>query len=241
MTRLLEREERHGGRCRCGLLCTAFAACLGMSTGAAAQGPVVDSDSASSGSLPGQDDSAAFLLAGKLGGIASFNGLDPFVQGGLELGWVFGGTGRSLAALLQVEYSAPPASGEQTEEDFDPARVPGGMYGWELVQKELVFQPTFMYRLTALSDSITPYGGIGPRLYLLQSVVSGRAGDETIGETRESSTKFGLGIPLGAELALGPGGLFAEFLLQWAPLDHDTTGDTHLGGASLFLGYRALL
>ena len=32
----------------------------------------------------------------------------------IELGWVFGDTGRSVVGLLQVEYSAPPASGEVT-------------------------------------------------------------------------------------------------------------------------------
>lgn len=189
----------------------------------------------------GVDDSGALLLAGKVGGIASFNGLDPFVQAGLELGWVFGDTDHSIAGFLQVEYSAPPASGEGSEDQFDPSRVPDGAYEWELVQKELVFQPTFLYRLTGLTDSITPYVGIGPRIYLLETVVRGAAGGETIGDTKERSTKFGAGLPLGVELALGPGGLFAELLLQWAPFDHETTGETHLGGSSLFVGYRALL
>lgn len=189
----------------------------------------------------GDDAGGAFLLAGKIGGIASFNGLDPFLQGGIELGWVFAGTDRSIAALLQVEYSAPPASGSVTEEGFDPPRVADGSYDWELVQKELVFQPTFLYRLTGIHDSLTPYAGIGPRIYLLESVVRGNAGGETIGDTTEQSTKLGLGVPLGAELALGPGGLLAELLFQWAPFEHDTTGDTHLGGLSLLLGYRALL
>jgi hypothetical protein len=193
------------------------------------------------GDDPGEGDSGAFLLAGKVGGIASFNGLDPFVQGGLELGWVFAGTHRSIGAMLQVEYSAPPADGEVTEEGFDPPRVPDSMYKWEMVQKQLVFQPTFLYRFTSLEGSITPYAGIGPRIYLLETVVRGSSGGETIGDTFERSTKFGVGVPLGAELALGPGGVFAELLLQWGPFDHETTGDTHLGGGSLLLGYRALL
>lgn len=190
--------------------------------------------------VPGEAPSGGLLLAGKIGGIASFNGLDPFIVGGLEAGWIFGALNRGLAAFLQVEYSAPPASGSVTE-DFDPARVPGGAYSWELVQKQFVFQPTFMYRLTGISDTITPYAGIGPRLYLLETVVRGKADDQPIGDTFERSTKFGLGVPLGAELSLGPGGLFAEVLLQWGPLKHETTGKTHLGSGSLFLGYRLLL
>ncbi|MDD9944310.1 MAG: hypothetical protein OXU20_24920 [Myxococcales bacterium] len=189
----------------------------------------------------GSDDGGAFLAAGKVGGIASFNGLDPFVQVGVELGWLFGGTNRQIAAMLQVEYAVPPASGQVTEDGFDPERVPGGSYKWELTQKELVFQPTFMYRLTFLSDTIIPYAGIGPRLYLLETVVNADANGERIGDTFERSTKFGVGVPLGAELALGPGGLFAELLFQWGPFKHDTTGETHLAGGTFFLGYRALL
>lgn len=188
----------------------------------------------------GDDDSSAFLAAGKVGGIASFNGLGPFVHAGVELGWVFGGTGRSIVAMLDVSYTAPSTDGKASE-DFAPERIPGGKYEWELVQKQLVLQPTFLYRLTSVSESVTPYAGIGPRVYLLESVTRGSSGGRKFADTTEQSTKFGFGVPLGVELALGPGGLFAEVLLQWAPLDHTITGDTHLGGATLFLGYRALL
>ncbi|MDH5672610.1 MAG: hypothetical protein OEZ06_10705 [Myxococcales bacterium] len=234
-----------------------FSAMLLLASGVSAQESAsMEADLSSAELEPsgGEDNSSAFLLAGKVGGIASFNGLDPFVHGGIELGWVFGGTGRSMAALLQVEYAVPPAAGSVTEEglggDADaglPPRVPDETYKWKIVQKELVFQPTFMYRLTGISGSITPYAGIGPRIYLLESVVWGTAGDkdgsgtQPIGDTYERSTKWGLGVPLGAELALGPGGLFAELLFQWGPFEHETTGKTHLGGGSLFLGYRALL
>jgi opacity protein-like surface antigen len=184
----------------------------------------------------GRSDAGAFLAAGKIGGIASFNGLSPFVIGGLELGYVFPGTKRTMGALLDVTYTAPNSDGSASD-----ARVPSESYKWELRQKELVFQPTFLYRLTSVSDKITPYAGIGPRIYLLQSVTRGSAGGATFQDSTEKSTKFGFGIPLGAELALGPGGLFAEFLFQWGPLTHKTTGDTSLASGSLFVGYRALL
>jgi hypothetical protein len=186
------------------------------------------------------DDSGAILLAGKVGGIASFNGLKPFVHGGLDIGYVFGGLNRTIGVYLGMEYTAPSSSGTQAEEDT-PHRIADGTYDWELRQKELVFQPTFLYRFTWLTDAVVPFAGIGPRMYLLESVVRGSAGGETILDTRETSTKFGFGIPLGAEIPLGPGGLMAEFLFQWGPFDHRATGDTHLGATSLFLGYRALL
>jgi hypothetical protein len=99
--------------------------------------------------------------------------------------------------------------------------------------------------LTAIAPAGTPVGvydaGIGPRMYFLESVVRGDAGGEPFQDTAERSMKFGFGVPLGAEYELGPGGIFAEFLLQWAPVDHTTTGDTHLGGSSLYLGYRVAI
>lgn len=185
------------------------------------------------------DSGGAFLAAGKVGGIFSFNGLNPFVTGGVELGYVFSALDRGIGALIAVDYTAPKTDGKVTE-DFDPARIPGGAYDWEIRQKILTVQPTFLYRMTFISDSITPYVGVGPRIYFLQSVVRGSAGDQKFADTTEQSTKFGIGGPLGAEFALGPGGIIAEVLLQWAPIDHRATGTTNLGGATLNVGYRAL-
>lgn len=176
-----------------------------------------------------------FLLAGKVGGIASFNGLSPFVAGGIEIGYVL--SGGNIALLLDTTYTAPKTDGEVTTD----TRVPGSTYTWEIRQKQLVFQPTFAYRFTMLSDKVTPYAGIGPRIYLIEDVTRGKSGGEVIKDSFERSTKLGFGIPLGAEIVLGPGGLFAEFLFQWGPQKHDTTGDTNLGSGSLFLGYRAIL
>jgi hypothetical protein len=185
-------------------------------------------------------ETGVVLLGAKVGGIASFNGLDPFVHGALEVGYVFPTLNRGLGAYLQVEYSAPGTNGK-VNENFDHDRVPSGSYSWHITQQELVFAPTFLYRLTSLSSTITPYVGIGPRIYLLKNTTRGKASGVTIDETTEQSTKWGLGLPLGAELALGPGKLIAELMFQWGPLKHTLTGDTNLGGASLSVGYRLLL
>lgn len=209
---------------------------------AAAEGAAVDA-SVLPGAGGGTESGGpgALLLAGKVGGLASFNGLSPFPHFGIEVGYRFPALGGRLAAVLAAEYTAPSASGEQTEA-FAPERIPGaGTYSWELRQKELVLQPTFVYRLTGLAPRLTPYAGIGPRFYFLESVVRGKAGAQSFQDTPERSLKLGFGVPLGAELELGPGGLFAELLPHWAPMKHTTTGDSHLGGSSLFVGYRAAL
>ena len=181
------------------------------------------------------DAAGALLLAGKVGSIVPLNGLDPFVSGGVEVGWIFAGTQQRIAALLDVTYTAPHASGSA----FDD-RLSGGEFGWKMVHKELIVQPTFLYRLTGLGP-LVPFAGLGPRIYFLETVGEGSAAGTKFQESNEQSTKFGVGLPFGAEYALGPGGLMAEMLLEWAPIDHRITGDASLLAASLFVGYRARL
>ena len=83
--------------------------------------------------------------------------------------------------------------------------------------------------------------GIGPRVYFLESVARGNAGGHSFQDTPERSTKLGFGVPLGAEFQIGPGGLFGELFPHWAALKHATTGNSHLGGMSVLVGYRAAL
>jgi hypothetical protein len=195
----------------------------------------VSTSSPSGGKKAADDDSSAFLAAGKVGAIVPFNGLDPFVAGGVELGWVFAGTNRRIAGLLDVTYTAPHASGSQSD-----SRLASGSFDWDVRQKELVLQPTFLYRLTGKS-AFVPFVGIGPRIYFLETVGKGNSGGSALQETYEKSTKLGVGLPLGAEYQLGPGGLFAEALFEWGPLDHRITGDSSLLAMNVLLGYRALL
>ncbi|MDH5672436.1 MAG: hypothetical protein OEZ06_09830 [Myxococcales bacterium] len=190
------------------------------------------------------DDSSggAFLLAGKVGGGVPFNNLDLDIAGALEIGYLFSRTGHSLGVLIDVSYFVPQSEGQNLDTRLtDVSAMGDGGYGWHAWQKELSIQPTLLYRLAMLSKSVVPYVGIGPRVYLLETVVDGKAGDESFPISREVSTKFGFGVPLGAEVTLGPGGVIAELLFQWGPLKHDITGNTHLASATLWVGYRALL
>lgn len=187
-----------------------------------------------------EKDDWGILLAGKAGGVLPFSDLGLMAAGAIELGFVFGGTGRSIVALLDISYTAPSAEGNAEDSRLQP---PGdsGDYSWTLTQKQLTLQPTFVYRFTDLVEPFVPYAGIGPRLYLLESVIEGTAGDSKLPESVEQSTSFGFGIPLGCEFELGPGGLFVELLFQWGPLAHKITGDSHLGSSTVWLGYRAIL
>jgi hypothetical protein len=174
----------------------------------------------------------AFLADLKVGGVVSFGGLDPDLRPALGLGYLFPWLDRGIAAQLQVDYAAFNAKGS----DPDP-RVGGGSYTWDLTEQTLAIFPWAMYRFTKLGR-VVPFAGVGPRVYLLRSVVKGTTAGGAVPETREQSTELGLGVPLGAEFRLGPGALLGEFLLEYGPLDHKATGSSNTGGVTLFLGYR---
>lgn len=178
----------------------------------------------------------AVLLGGKVGGIIPFGGLSPFVSGGIEAGYVFPWLNRSFAAALDVDYTAPKSDGSQN----DVRLIDGGKYDWKISQRQLAIMPVVMYRLTSLGK-LVPYIGIGPRFLFLRSTVQGTAGSATISETKEQSTQYGVGVPLGVEYALGPGALLGEVLLQYGGINRIATGDTNTGAVNIFLGYRFLL
>jgi len=195
---------------------------------------------ASAQDLPAPEPAAkpergAIVAGGKFGGVASFNGLGPFVNGALEVGYILPFLNRGIGIYADVAYTVPRTSGEGS----DP-RVPGGAYSWTLTQKQLTVMPMVVYRMTRFGK-LVPYVGIGPRLYLMESVTEGSAGGQVILETKERSTKVGVGIPIGVDYKIGPGAVLAELLFEIAPLDHTLTGDTSTAATSLALGYRLML
>jgi len=149
--------------------------------------------------------------------------------------------GGLCCALLARQASAE--DGGSADASLSLARDGAGGVGGALLLASKVdgLASSFFYRLPSLVTRLTPYAGIGLRIYFLESVVRGTAGGQSFQDTPERSTKLGFGVPLGAEFQIGPGGLFGELYPQWAPLKHATTGNSHLGGMSLFVGYRAAL
>ena len=184
---------------------------------------------------PAASDRGAFVAGAKVGLAIPFDGLGPMASGIVEVGYVLPFLERSFGILVDVGYTVPLKSGSQVQ---DP-RV-DAPYGWKLTQKELTIWPAVYYRLTMLGR-VVPYVGIGPRVYLHQSVVEGNVGAQTILQTKEQSTKVGLGAPLGVGVTLGPGELTGEFLFEWGKLDHTATGSSSSLGGNVQLGYRFLL
>ncbi len=174
---------------------------------------------------------AGVLASLKIGGIVPFNGLSPFVAFGVEVGYALPALDHRLAIVLDVDYTQPTKTG--TEMD---TRVTGGTYTWKLTEQELAIMPVLEYRFVGMKP-VVPYAGVGPRVLLAKSTVRDN-GMPAIGETREQSTRLGVGIPLGAELHVGPGYGVGEVLLQYGTLNHTATGDVNTGAASLSVGYR---
>ena len=185
-------------------------------------------------SSPALADEPTGLVSAKLGGIVPFDGLSPFVAVGLEVGVVTPAAGHRLAIVLDADYTQPTRTGSEA----DP-RVMGGSYTWKLTEQEFAIMPALIYRLTGVLPALVPYGGIGPRILFARSTVRDN-GAPAIMETQEQSTRIGVGIPLGAELPLGPGRAVGELLLQYGTLDHTATGDANTGAVSVAVGYRVL-
>jgi opacity protein-like surface antigen len=201
---------------------------------------------------PASSDRGAFVIGAKIGGLfaepftncnagmgGSCTGLGASFLADVEVGYVLPYLNRSFGILLDVGYTQPTASGDQTDPRIDVAK---NAYHWDLTQRELLLGLTVLYRMTFIRDGrIAPYIGIGPRLWLLQTSVNGTAGASTISESTEQSTKVGLSVPIGVDFALGPGRFFGEFQVLWAPIDHRTTGDASVGALTIEAGYRFFL
>ena len=169
------------------------------------------------------------VIGAKLGGIVPFDGLSPYVAVGVEAGFRFG----RVVIALAVDYTQP----DRTGIAMDP-RVAGGTYTWKLVEQELAIMPVAWYRGTG--PGIVPYAGIGPRVMIVRSTTRDN-GTPAIASTSETSTTIGVGVPLGAELPLGPGAALAELLVQYGRIDHAATGDTSTAAATVSVGYRMRL
>ncbi len=194
---------------------------------------------AAPGAAPGPEkpDRGAFVAGAKVGAAIPLDSLGPMVSGVLEVGYIFPVLKRGLGLMVDVAYTVPTKSGTATGE----MRVDNnGSYQWKITQKELTFSPALYYRATMLGR-VVPYLGVGPRIYLHQSLVQGSVGMSPILTTTEQSTKVGVFVPVGVGIHLGPGELLGEFMFEWGKLDHTATGDSTSMGANVQLGYRFLL
>lgn len=152
------------------------------------------------------------------------------VEGGYVLPYLH----RLFAVTASAAFSSPTVDGGGA----DP-RLPGGSYSYNVTQQQLVLGLSVSAKIPL--GRFVPYVGIGPRLFLVRTASRGQAGPSSIPETVETSTEAGVGAPIGLDILLGPGRLFAEGQLLWAGTQQRSTGPAALGAIALALGYRLVL
>jgi hypothetical protein len=186
-------------------------------------------------------DTHKLYMSLNVGGLFSqpFNKLGASGLVGARAGYILPFRPGQFVVALEGGYAAPGATGTAT----DPRVTEnGGSYNWTLSERQGYLGLQFMHRATWLgTEKLTPFVGIGPRLWLLQSRVTGKAGTSDLLLSTEQSTQVGFLLPIGVEYKLGPGAITGEAQISWAPVSHRITGDTNVGALSLAVGYRLLL
>jgi hypothetical protein len=197
---------------------------------------------------PDEDDEArltdraniGLVLGGKVGGnigkpVSEF-GASYVLE--IEIGYMLPFAHKGLEIFVSGQYTQPKTDGVEGEPD---PRLPGESFRYEIEQNVLTATLGALYRIHVGTDAITPYGGLGARLYMLRTRVSGDADGQDFGKNTEDQTDIGLLIMGGVDIALGPGALLAELQFGYAGVDGFILRDTNVGALQLVVGYRAML
>ena len=173
----------------------------------------------------------SILLAPKAGFFQSTASIGGAPYFGLEVGYVTPLLNRRLALVVEGSFHQPKTSGT-----LNDTRLTLGEQEYRLTERELAFMLSAVYRFERALGSVTPYIGAGPGLYLHRATTQG-FGATTI----EKEGSLGFQLLGGAELHLGPGGLFLEAHYHFTRVSFLTTGSVNAGGFLGSLGYRLRL
>lgn len=188
--------------------------------------------------------SKSFVVGPQVGVVAPqlFSDLGSWPIFGLEVGYILPFDAGSMRRPLQLSvvghYTQPGATGSGTEPNLGEE---GTSYDWELTERMLQIELAATWRFIAPGEFLSPYATIGPRVYMLESVMTASGNGADFGEHRETKTEYGLIAGGGLDLAVGPGTIFGTLLFSWSDLNKRITGDTSTGAVTLDLGYRLYL
>ena len=184
---------------------------------------------------------AGIILGGKVGGGFGVGGFGATPIFELELGYApkLGSLGHSLEFFFIGQYAQPGLDGSSA--DADPRFTAGQPFSYDVSQKMLSLSLGALYRFDVGSKLLMPYGGLGGRMYLLNTKVKADVMGEPLGESSETRTDFGLVLLGGLDVFVGPGALLAELSFSWAPLNGYVMRETNLSALSLAVGYRVML
>lgn len=169
-----------------------------------------------------------------------FGDLGSWPVFGLDLGYILpvdvGPMERPLQLGIEASYTAPGAAGQGTHPMLGSD---GADYNWELQQRMLALQLTMMWRFMKPGEGLSFHAVIGPRVYLMESVLNATGNDGAdFGENRETKTEYGVVVGGGGEFMMGPGALYSTLYVGGSPLDARITGEANTAALLINLGYR---
>jgi hypothetical protein len=170
----------------------------------------------------------------------STSGLGAGPALGLDVGTRLRLGSGGLAVHLRTQYQRYGKSGSVNAPCAVPTAtgpcIQEGKLDYDLSEQSLDFGLRLAYQFLPVGDRFFPYAGVAPKLFLLKSTVTSLGQDN-----KDVSTSVGFAAFGGAAMTLGPGHVFGELEYQWGGLSHPITGDAHLAGFALVLGYRLSL
>ena len=173
------------------------------------------------------------LLVGARVGAAfadAWSRLGPSYVVGVDAGWAPPVLRRRLFVAVDAAFTAPSARGEAAD-------VNGAAYRFRLTAREVILGASIGWRQSF--GRVTPYAGVGPRLFVVDSAVDGSGpGVARLPAVRERAVAGGGGGLVGVGVRLGPGAVFADLRVDAGPLRSRTTGDTVVGAIFVAGGYR---
>ncbi len=173
------------------------------------------------------------LFAGARVGAAfpdAWSRLGPSFVVGVEAGWVLPVARHRLALALDGAFTAPGYDGSAV----DPTL---GSYSFQLAAREVIVGASLVYRHPL--GRWTPYGGLGPRLVVLDARAAGMlANGARLPPTHDTAVGGGGGGLVGLGVRLGPGEAFADLRVDAAPVHDRTSGDVVAGAVFLAAGWR---
>ncbi len=168
-----------------------------------------------------------------------FGDLNSWPVFGLDLGYILpldvGPMERPLQLGVGAAYTAPGAAGTGTHSMLGSE---GATYDWELQQRMLSLQLTTIWRFMKPGEGLSFHALLGPRVYLMESVLNASGNGADFGENRETNTEYGMVFGGGAEFMMGPGALFGLLQVGGSPLDQRITGEANTAALNLDIGYR---
>lgn len=190
--------------------------------------------------LPASADSPNFAVGPHVGVTAPqpFGDLNSWPVFGADVGFILPfdvGMERPLQLGIDASYTRPGATGEGHHPMLGEE---GADYEWKLQQQILTLQLTTMWRFMPPGQGFSAHAIIGPRVYLMESIMEASGNDADFGENRETNTEYGLAVGGGVEYMLGPGAITGTVLVGGSPLDQRITGEANTGAVNLDIGYR---